>query len=97
MKPTKPTNERALIVSVSSPSLKSINVSFDDSNLVANAGLLLISTLSQSLELEKLIDKKVSLSGSIGGANPERKILTLVHAMTAGANFIDHVVRHKVA
>ena len=53
-------------MSVSSPILKSINVSFDDSNLVANAGLLLISTLSQSLELEKLIDEKVSLSGSIG-------------------------------
>jgi hypothetical protein len=87
----KSTNERALIVSVSSPSLKSINVSFDDSNLVSNAGLLLISTLSQSLELEKLIDEKVSLSGSIGGANPGRKILTLVHAMTAGANYIDHV------
>jgi hypothetical protein len=76
---------------VSSPSLKNINVSFDDPNLGANADLILVSTLSVSLGLEKLIEDKVSLSGSIGGANPGRKILTLVHAMTAGANFIDHL------
>ncbi len=91
IRPTKPTSERALKVSVSSSSLKSINVAFDDPNLVANAGLLLVSSLSQSLSLEKLIDEKVSLSGSVGGANPGRKILTLVHAMAAGANYIGHV------
>ncbi len=90
-RPTKPTNERALIVSVSSPTLKSIKATFDDPNLVANAGLILVSTLSENLGLEKLIDEKVSLSGRVGGANPGRKILTLVHAMAAGANFIDHV------
>ncbi len=31
---------------VSSPSLKNINVSFDDPNLGANADLILVSTLS---------------------------------------------------
>ena len=78
-------------MSVSSSSLKSIKATFDDPNLVANAGLILVSTLSGSLGLERLIEERVSLSGSIGGANPGRKILTLVHAMAAGANFIDHV------
>ena len=91
LRQSKPTNERALKVSVSVPSLQSINVSFDDPNLVANAGLLLVSTLSGNLGLEDLIDEKVSLSGRVGGANPGRKILTLVHAMAAGANYIDHV------
>ncbi len=76
---------------VSSPNLKSINVVFDDQNLVANAGLILVSTMSESLRLEELIEEKVSLSGRVGGANPGRKLLTLIHAMTAGASHIDHV------
>ncbi len=75
----------------SARSLKSIDVSFDDQNLVANSGLLLVSTLSQILGLEKLIDDKVSLSGRVVVANPGRKLLTLIHAMTAGANHIDHL------
>ena len=74
-----------------SSNLKSINVVFDDQNLVANAGLLAIATLSQGLGLCELIQEKVSLSGRTGGTNPGRKILTLVHAMTAGAGYIDHV------
>ena len=77
-------------MSVSVSSLRSINVAFDDANLVSNAGLLLVSTMSQSLGLEKLIEEKVSLTGRVGGANPGRKLLTLIHAMTAGANHIDH-------
>ena len=63
----KPTNKGALKVSVSSPSLKSIKVVFDDQNLVANAGLLAIATLSQSLGLQELIKNKVPLSAWIGG------------------------------
>ena len=78
-------------MSVSSAGLKSINVSFDDPNLVANAGLFVIATLSESLGLRELVEDKVSLSGRVGGANPGRKILTLVHAMAAGASHIDHV------
>lgn len=78
-------------MSVSSSGLRSIKVSFDDQNLVANAGLILVSTLSESLGLCELVEEKVSLSGRVGGANPGRKILTLVHAMTAGASHIDHV------
>ena len=78
-------------MSVSSSGLKCINVVFDDPNLVANAGLLVVSTLSESLGLCELVEEKVSLAGRVGGANPGRKILTLTHAMTAGANHIDHV------
>ena len=32
----------------------------------------------------------MKLSGRVGGALPGRKVLTLVHAMTAGASHIDH-------
>ena len=67
-----------------------IIATFDDPNLVANAGLLLVSTLSARLGLEAMIDATVRLAGRVGGARPGRKVLTLVHAMIAGASHIDH-------
>ena len=75
----------------------SIEVAFDDENLVANAGLLLVSTLASKLGLADVITDKVDLTGRVGGANPASKSLTLIHAMVAGASHIDHVVRHEVA
>jgi hypothetical protein len=67
-----------------------IDATFDDPNLVANTGLLLVATLTQGLGLEGLIDATVRLVGRIGGAHPGPKVLTLVHAMIAGASHIDH-------
>ncbi len=64
---------------------------FDDPSLVAKAGLVLVSTLVMRLELERLINAMVRLVGRVGGAQPGRKVLTLVHAMAAGASHIDHV------
>ena len=65
-------------------------VSFDDPTLVANAGLLLVGTLVVRLGLESLIDTTVRLGRRVGGARPGRKVLTLVHAIVAGASHIDH-------
>ena len=70
--------------------LDQIEVIFDDSNLVANAGLLLVATLTQRLGLEALVNATVRLVGRIGGARPGRKILTLVHSMIAGGSHITH-------
>ena len=67
-----------------------IAVTFDEPNLVANAGLLLVATLVERLGLEALCDTTIRLSGRTGGFQPGRKILTLVHAMVAGATHIDH-------
>jgi hypothetical protein len=67
-----------------------VEVTFDDPNLVANAGLLLTATLVARLELEALINGAVRLVGRVGGARPGRKVLTLVHAMIAGGSHIDH-------
>jgi hypothetical protein len=67
-----------------------IEATFDDPNLVANAGLVLFATLSQRLGLEALIDATVRLVGRVGGARPGRKVLTLVHTMIAGGTHIDH-------
>ena len=67
-----------------------IEVTFDEPNLVANAGLLLVATLVVRLCLEALINDLVDLSGRVGGALPGRKVLTLVHAIVAGGSHIDH-------
>ena len=67
-----------------------VEVSFDDPNLVANAGLLLTATLADRLDLEALINSTVKLAGRVGGARPGRKVLTLTHAMIAGCTHIDH-------
>jgi Transposase DDE domain group 1 len=67
-----------------------IAVTFDDPNLVANAGLLLVATLVRRLGIEELCNETVRLSGRTGGFQPGRKILTLIHAMVAGATHIDH-------
>ena len=67
-----------------------IEATFDDPSLVANAGLLLVATLSARLDLEALIDTTVRLDGRVGGARPGRKVLTLTHALCAGGSHIDH-------
>src|SRR4029453_12843636 len=67
-----------------------IDVTFDDPNLVANAGLLLVATLTQRLGLEALVNATLRLFGRVGGFRPGRKVLTLVHAMIAGGTHIDH-------
>jgi len=70
--------------------LDRIRVTFDEPGLVANAGLLLVATLVVRLGLEQLVDETLSMAGRTGGARPGRKVLTLVHAMAAGASHIDH-------
>jgi len=65
-------------------------VTFDEPNLVANAGLLLVATLVDRLGLEALVNSRVGMAGQVGGALPGRKVLSLVHAIVAGATHIDH-------
>jgi hypothetical protein len=77
-------------VSSVSRGLDRIRVTFDEPNLVANAGLVLVATVVARLGLESLVNATVRLSGRVGGALPGRKICTLVHAICAGASHIDH-------
>jgi Transposase DDE domain group 1 len=79
------------MVKVSSESVRpdSVGVEFDDERLIANAGLVLVATLSRRLGLERLVDKMVRLGERDGGARPGRKVLTLIHAIAAGADSID--------
>jgi len=67
----------------------SVGVEFDDERLIANAGLVLVATLSIRLGIEQLVDKTVSLGQRAGAAQPGRKVLSLIHAIAAGADSID--------
>ena len=62
-----------------------IRISFDDHRLVANAGLLLPSTLAQHLGLRELVD----LGRAPGQANTGGKMMTLVASALAGGDCID--------
>jgi Transposase DDE domain group 1 len=77
-------------VSEASRAIDALDVTFDDPNLVANAGLVIVATLTARLRLESLIDRTVRLVGRVGGARPGRKVLTLVHTIVAGGSHIDH-------
>ena len=45
-----------------------VEVSFDDPNLVANAGLLLTATMAERLDSEAIFDSVVKLGDRGGGA-----------------------------
>jgi len=85
-----PTTREALSVRQVSRGLDRIEVAFDEPNLVANAGLLLVSTLVVRLGLEALINSSLRLKGA-WAVHCRRKVLSLVHAIVAGASHIDHV------
>jgi hypothetical protein len=69
--------------------LDRIEPCFDDPRVVANAGLLLASTLAVRLGLERLVDASVRLPGRSGAARAGAKVLSLVSAMLLGADSID--------
>ena len=69
--------------------IDALRVVFDDDRAVANAGLILPATLAGRLGLEGLIDGGVRLGDRPGAARPGRKVMTLVHAILAGAGCID--------
>ncbi|MHB1987950.1 MAG: IS1380 family transposase [Acidimicrobiales bacterium] len=68
----------------SSRSASRLSVTFDDDHAVADAGLALVAVLSEKLGLESLASELVDIHPF-----PGRRVATLVHAMVAGASFID--------
>ena len=55
-----------------------IQITFDDHRLVANAGLILPTTLARHLGLPQLVDRHLDLGNAPGRANTGDKMLTLV-------------------
>jgi hypothetical protein len=64
-------------------------VSFDDERVVANAGVVLPAVLASRLGMVDLVDDWLSLGDVPGAANVGRKVSSIVHAMTLGADSID--------
>ena len=64
-----------------------ICIVFDDHRLVANAGLILPSTLALRLGLPQLVDRH--LDHATGRANTGDKMMTLVASALAGGDCID--------
>ena len=62
---------------------------FDDGRVVANAGLVLASTLAGRLGIEQVIDDTVDLGERPGAARPGRKLLTLVCSALVGGDSIE--------
>ena len=72
-----------------------LDICFDDTHAVANAGLLLPATLAERLGIEQVADALIALSERAGAHRPGRKLLTQVHSMLAGADCIDDAVRRE--
>jgi Transposase DDE domain group 1 len=73
----------------SSHTLDQLDICFDDTHAVANAGLLLPATLAGRLGIEQAADALIDLGERAGAHRPGRKLLTLVHSMLAGGDCID--------
>ena len=69
--------------------LDGVAVAFDDERAVADAGVVLTSTLAARLGIEALVDRAVDLGDRPGAANAGAKVMTLVSAMALGADCID--------
>jgi hypothetical protein len=71
------------------------SVTFDDPNLVSAAGLVPLVRLAESAGLGELADARLSVPGD-KGANPGRKVMSLVAGMAAGADSIEDMalLRH---
>src|SRR4051794_26878064 len=69
--------------------LDGVSVVFDDDRAVADAGVVLPATLAARLGIEALVDQAVDLGDRAGAAHAGAKVMTLVSAMTLGADCIE--------
>lgn len=79
----------------SSHAATTIDVTFDEANLIADAGLVPVIALAEKIGLPDLVAEHVSITGAANsaGANPVAKVMSLLAGMTAGADSITDVDR----
>jgi len=76
----------------SSHTLARVPITFDEPNLVPNAGLIGPAALAQKLGVAEVIDEVVKLpADAVGRANCGTKAATVIGAMLAGGDSIDDV------
>jgi len=70
--------------------LDGLQVKFDDERVVSDAGVMLVASVAQRLQIEALAGRLVRLRRERpGGANAGRKVMALIFAMVLGADSID--------
>jgi len=70
--------------------LDGVRVVFDDERVVSDAGIALVATLAERLQIERLVGRFVRLRRDRPGAhNAGRKVMALIFAMLLGADCID--------
>ena len=69
--------------------LSRVSVSFDETNLLPNAGLLPAAVLAQRIDLVGLVDERLKLARH--GANSGAKASSVIGSMLAGGDSIDDV------
>jgi len=69
--------------------LSRVTTTFDESNLVPNAGLLPAAVLAQRIDLAGVVDERLTLAKH--GASSGTKALTVIGSMLAGGDSIDDV------
>ncbi|MGW2355121.1 IS1380 family transposase [Actinacidiphila glaucinigra] len=82
----------------SSHGFSAVSVAFDESNLVADAGLVSLVRLAERLGLPSLVADRVRIdaASNSAGANAAAKAMSLVAAMCAGADSIDDTDRLRL-
>ena len=77
----------------------SVDVAFDDPNLIADAGLVPVVALAEQVDLPGLVGEHVAITGAdnAAGANPAAKVMSLLAGMVAGADSIEDVDRLRQA
>jgi hypothetical protein len=83
----------------SSHAVSAVDVVFDDSNLIADAGLVPVVALAEQVGLPELVSEMVRITGAANsaGANPAAKVMSLLAGMVAGADSIEDVDRLRHA
>ncbi|NIY69304.1 hypothetical protein [Streptomyces malaysiensis] len=83
----------------SSHAAAAVSAVFDDTNVVAYAGLVPVMRLAERCGLARLVADMVKLTGAknSAGAAADAKVTSIVAGMVAGADSINDLVRHEVA
>lgn len=73
----------------------SVDVAFDEPNLISDAGLVPVIALAEQVGLPELVAEHVSIvdAANSAGANPGAKVMSLVAGMAAGADSIEDIDR----
>jgi hypothetical protein len=83
----------------SSHTATTVDIAFDDPNLIADAGLVPVLALAEQAGLPDLVERHLVITDTANsaGANPVAKVMSLLAGMVAGADSIEDMDRLRQA